>query len=494
MKALCPAVGVQSPFQPTPQSLQSYEIPEWFADAKFGIWAHWGPQSAAEHGDWYARNMYMQGSEQYKFHLARYGHPSKFGFKDIIPTWHADAFDPDYLVGLYKKAGAKYFVSMGVHHDNFDLWNSKHTRWNSVQMGPKRDIVAEFRNAARKHGLPFGVSDHLWISYKWFAVNHLSDKEGPLAAVPYDGVNPENADLYHSYNAPELLTDKLEWDESGIPESWKAQWSLRIRDLIEQAEPDYLYSDGQLPFGQRGLEMAAYLYNRSAARHGGRTQAVYLSKKAADCAIGTCVLDHERGVIDEIAAKPWQADTCIGNWHYSRGIQYKSAKFIIDMLLDVVSRNGNLMLNFPLPNSGMLDQHELQILEELIQWMQVNGEGIYATRPGKISGAPPPAQISSTAEANFNEKDRKELTADDVRFTTKGKVLYAFVMGIPAEKALIASLASNGPHNVKKISHVELLGFPGKVAWAQDAAGLHVQLPNRKPCKHALAFKVHDAI
>lgn len=484
----------QELFRPSHPSLAKYEVPQWFCDAKFGIWAHWGPQSAAEAGDWYARNMYIQGSDQYKYHVAKYGHPSKFGFKDIIPTWKADAFDPEHLVELYKKAGAKYFVSMGVHHDNFDLWNSKHTSWNSVRRGPKRDIVAEFRKAAQKQGLRFGVSDHLWISYKWFAVSHMSDKEGPLVGVPYDGTNPENSNLYHAYGDPKLVTDKLDWNEEGIPESWKEHWFKRISDLVDQAQPDYLYSDGPLPFGERGLQMAAHLYNLSAQRHGGRTQAVYLSKRAADCAIGTCVLDHERGVLDEISAKPWQADTCIGNWHYSRDVQYKSPKFIIDMLVDVVSRNGNLMLNFPLPNSGMLDDRELQILAEITDWMNVNGEAVYATRPWKISGTAPATKKASAYEANFNENARKNLTTDDVRFTTKGNALYAFVMGLPEKQVLIQHLAMGGRLAVGKINQVEMLGSPSKLNWLQDGAGLRIQLPEEKPCKHALVFKVRGAI
>src|ERR1035438_4291854 len=158
------------PFQPTRASLQSYAVPEWFRDAKFGIWSHWGPPSAIEDGDWYARLMYVEGSEQYRYHLANYGHPSKVGYKDLIGAWHAEKWDPNHLMSLYKNAGAKYFVSMGVHHDNFDLWDSKYTRWNSVNMGPKRDVVGTWRNAALKQGLRFGVSEHLWISYKWFAV------------------------------------------------------------------------------------------------------------------------------------------------------------------------------------------------------------------------------------------------------------------------------------------------------------------------------------
>lgn len=495
LTTLSKAVGsTQERYQPNHDSLAKYEVPQWFRDAKFGIWAHWGPQSAAEAGDWYARNMYIQGSDQYKHHLAHYGHPSKFGFKDIIPTWKADAFDPGHLVGLYKRAGAKYFVSMGVHHDNFDLWNSKHTRWNSVRMGPKRDIVAEFRKAAQEHGLPFGVSDHLWVSYKWFAVSHMSDKDGPLAGVPYDGSNSENSDLYQSYADPREITEKLEWNEEGIPQSWKTHWFKRISDLIDQAQPDYVYSDGGLPFGELGLQMAARLYNTSAQRHGGRTQAVYLSKRAEDCAIGTCVLDHERGVLDEISANPWQADTCIGNWHYSRDVKYKSPKFIIDMLVDVVSRNGNLMLNFPLPNSGMLDDRELQILAEITDWMKVNGEAIYSTRPWRIAGTGPATKNSAGGETNFNESTRKDFTADDIRFTTKDNVLYAFVMGLPEKQALIQPLATSGGLPVGKIGEVEMLGFHGKLNWFQDGTGLRIRLPEAKPCKHALVFKIRGAI
>ena len=478
------------PFQGTRKSLEAYQVPQWFHDAKFGIWAHWGPQSAAEAGDWYARNMYIQSEWQYKHHLEHYGHPSKTGFKDIIPTWKGDKFDPDYLVGLYKKAGAKYFMSMGVHHDNFDLWNSRHTRWNAVNMGPRRDIVRAFREAAKRHGLRFGVSDHLWISYKWFAVSHLSDRAGPLAGVPYDGTDPLNYDLYHSCSDPRLLTDKLDWNEDGIPESWKSQWFLRIKDLVDQHEPDLLYADGHIPFQEHGLRLVAHLYNLSAKRHVGRTEAVFTSKRQEDSAKGTCVLDHERGVVDDIWPQPWQTDTCIGNWHYLRGVTYKTPKRVIDLLVDIVSRNGNLLLNFPLPNSGMLDDQELKILEEITKWMGVNAEAIHASRPWKIFGNPPPKNRAEGSETNFNENQRKDLTAEDVRFTTKGKVLYAFVMGWPQQQAVIAPLALQGSLNVGKIENVELLGNRGRVQWSQDNSGLKISLPAEKPCDHAVVFKI----
>jgi alpha-L-fucosidase len=476
----------KGPFQGTWESLKQYRIPEWFGDAKFGIWAHWGPQSAPEAGDWYARNMYIEGERQYKYHLEHYGHPSKFGFKDIVPTWKGEKFDPDYLVGLYKKAGAKYFMSMGVHHDNFDLWDSRHNRWNSVQMGPKKDIVGLFRDAALKHGLKFGVSDHLWISYKWFAVSHLADKTGPYAGVSYDGADPKYADLYHQINDPKLLDSKLDWDESGIPESWKQHWFLRIKDLVDRYQPDLLYSDGHLPFQSWGRNLVANLYNLSAARNGGVVEAVYTSKRKEDSDAGVCVLDRERGVPDEILPNAWQTDTCIGEWHYRRDITYKTPKMIIDMLVDIVSKNGNLMLNFPLPSSGMLDDTELKILGEITSWMGVNGEAIYGTQPWKMFGNPSPA-ASSNQEVSFNEKNRRAFTENDVRFTTKEQTVYAFVMGWGGKESAIVPLSSKTPG---KIEQVELLGSPGKLQWTRDEAALVIQLPEQKPCEHAVAFRI----
>jgi alpha-L-fucosidase len=474
------------PFAGTRESLRSYRIPDWFRDAKFGIWAHWGPQSAVEAGDWYARYMYIQGAWQYKHHVEHYGHPSEFGFKDIIPTWKAEKFDPDYLMGLYKKAGAKYFVSMGVHHDNFDLWNSKHTRWNSVTMGPKKDIVGLFRRAALRHGLRFGVSEHLAMSYKWFSVSHGSDKQGECAGVPYDGADPKYADLYHDIKE---VYENLEWNLDGTSEAFKRHWFMRIKDLVDQYQPDLLYTDGGIPFDEWGVNLLAHFYNQNAKRYGGNVNAVYTSKRREDCEVGTCAFDVERGVVQEIWPAPWQTDTCVGSWHYLRGANYKTPKMIIDMLVDIVSRNGNLLLNFPLPSSGMLDGEEMKILSEITRWMAVNGEAIYATRPWKIFGEGPSTE-TSTADAKFNEEKRKALTARDVRFTTRGQTLYAFLMGWPEKNAVIAQLAMKGKHVKGKISNVELLGTAGKVRWIQDDEGLKINLPPEKPCDHAFALKI----
>ena len=490
--------GGTGPFKPTRASLRDYQIPDWFRDAKFGIWAHWGPQSAVEYGDWYARNMYIEGHKQNKYHIEKYGHPSKFGFKDTIASWKAEKFDADYLLGLYKKAGAKYFMTMGVHHDNFDLWNSKHNKWNAVNRGPKKDIVGMFRNAARKHDLKFAISDHLWVSYKWFSVSKGSDREGLYAGIPYDGAKPENFSLYGSC---EQVFKKLEWNETWIPETWRRHWFDRMKDLVDQYEPDLLYCDGHMPFEEHGLALLAHLYNKSAAKNGVKTQAVYTSKRTEDCdpGNGICVFDVERGVVDSIWPLAWQTDTCIGDWHYNKERigKYKSVKTVIDLLVDIVSRNGNLMLNIPLPASGMPDSDEMNILDGITKWMAVNSEGIYATRPWKIFGAGPLTDIAKNEkEVNsalqFNENKRKTFSYEDIRFTTKGKTLYAFFMGWPDDgknQLSIKSLSASSPQKTGNIQQVELLGH-GKLNFTRDDEGLKITLPAQKPCEHAFTLKI----
>jgi alpha-L-fucosidase len=490
-----PALAIEpGPFQGTRESLQAYRIPEWFRDAKFGIWAHWGPQSATEAGDWYARNMYMQGSPQYRFHLEHYGHPTKVGFKDVIPTFKADQWDPAHLMDLYVKAGAKYFVSMGVHHDNFDMWNSKYQpRWNAAKSGPKKDIVGIWKQEARKRGLRFGVSEHLSNSFDWLATAHGSDKTGEYAGVPYDGINPEFADLYHSYkDMPADFAQTAQAMGRVAPDVWKTEYFNRIKDLIDQHQPDLLYTDGAIPFENYGLSLVAHHYNVSARAHHGKVEAIYTSKRREDCATGTCALDLERGIVDQIWPDPWQTDTCIGNWHYKKGIQYKSPKLVVDMLVDIVSRNGNLLLNFPLPGSGQLDPDEMKVLAGFTGWMSVNSEGIYATRPWKIYGTGPSTMPRPERQGRmgFNENGRKDLTAQDIRFTTKGKALYAFMMGWPEKEAVIAPLGTKSPQDPGKIHHVELLGHKGKISWEQEEAGLRIQLPPERPSDFAVTWKV----
>ena len=485
------------PFKGTRESLQQYRIPDWYRDAKFGIWAHWGPQSHAEYGDWYAKRMYEEGSRQYKYHCEKYGHPSKFGYKDLAQSWKAENFQPDYLVGLYKKAGAKYFCSMGVHHDNFDLWNSRfQTRWNAVATGPKKDVVGLFRKAAQKHGLKFAVSEHLAVSYHWFQTSHHADKQGPLAGVPYDGTDSKYWDLYHETHEVPMRPDGSrtdDWSPVNVPAKWKMEYFNRIKDLIDNYQPDLLYTDGPIFFEEYGLSLVAHHYNQSARRHGGTPQTVYTSKRREDSTSGTCVLDLERGVVDKIWPDPWQTDTCVGQWHYNKEAKYKTPKTCIDLLVDIVSRNGNLMLNFPLNSKGELDAEEMKILEGITAWMAVNNEGIYATRPWKIFGGGPGTEASAQGGAGFNETKRKALTAEDVRFTKKGDVLYAFCMGVPQKEAVIKPLATNGPEAPGKIRNVQLLGYKGKLTWKQDETGLRVEVPGEKLPEEAIAFKITGA-
>jgi alpha-L-fucosidase len=487
--------GIQpedGPFKGTRASLEAYQVPDWFRDAKFGMWAHWGPQSAVEYGDWYARLMYIQGSDQNLYHTEHYGHPSKFGFKDTIPAWKAEKFDPAHLVGLYKKAGARYFMTMGCHHDNFDLWNSKHNRWNATKMGPGIDIVGAWQKAVRDAGLRFGVSEHLWITYKWYSVSHDADKTGPLAGVPYDGADPATKDYY--VDSDQVWTGDIDWNEDGIPNWWKRHWHDRITDLIDSYDLDFLYSDGSMPFQEYGYSVVSHLYNRSAKRTGGKADAVYFSKRNADSEQGTCVLDRERGVLDDILPRPWQTDTCIGNWHYKRGTSYKTPKTVVDMLVDIVSKNGNLMLNVPLPASGMPDLEELRVVEGITEWMAVNSEGIHGTRPWKVFGEGAPVQSSEQNAKFANESSRRTFDANDVRFTTKGDVLYAFVMGQPKFKSVIRSLATDTALGVGRITKVELVGSDRPVTWTQDGSGLSVRVPDDLPSKHAVAFRIRGAI
>jgi alpha-L-fucosidase len=294
--------------------------------------------------------------------------------------------------------------------------------------------------------------------------------------------------LYHDYTGVDYqkFIAKLDWNDDDIPDRWKLHWFNRMKDLVDNYHPDLLYTDGALPFEEYGFNLVAHLYNSSAARNGGRANAIYNSKRKEDCANGTCVLDVERGVVDKIWPTAWQTDTCVGDWHYKKGIEYKTPKTVIDMLADIVSRNGNLLLNFPLPNSGMPDANELAIVAAITEWMNVNSEGIYATRPWKIFGEGPSTTTTKT-ETAFNEKNRNALTAQDVRFTTKGRNLYAFVMGWPEKQAVIKSL---GQGSADKIANVELLGYSDHLKWAQTGAGLTIDLPDEKPSEHAVTFKV----
>jgi alpha-L-fucosidase len=473
------AVENDGPFKPTFASLKQYKYPEWFRDAKFGFWAHWGPQAVPRQGDWYAREMYQQGSKDYNDHLSRYGHPSKAGYKDLIPLWKAEKWDPDKLMALYKKAGAKYFVSMGSHHDNFYLWNSKIHRWNAVKMGPHKDVVGLWQKAAQKYGLKFGVSEHLAASYTWYQPAHSADTSGPYKGVPYDANDPRYEDLYHSRAAPNdkgWLTTSTEWPK---------EWYNVVKELVDTYHPDLLYSDSPLPFGEVGQRMLANFYNGNLAYHNGKMTAIYNCKEPSD---GMWVQDLERGVQDTISLYPWQTDTSIGDWFYSTGQKYKSATDILRMLVDIVSKNGNLLINIVQTPEGDLEPDILNTVDDIGKWTAVNGEGIYGSRPWKIFGERP-STAATVAGGNFNE-DNLRYTAEDIRFTTRGDNIYAFLLDTPTGDIHIRSLGKSSKLNKRHIRSVKLLGSPENIQWRQEEDVLVIKKPTQLPGWKVLGFRI----
>src|SRR5256714_1509608 len=387
----------RGPFEPTWDSLKQYRAPDWFRDAKFGIWAHWTAQCVPEQGDWYARNMYLQGTPQNKFHVEKYGHPSKFGFMEIDNLWKAEKWDPAALMAQYVKAGAKYFVALANHHDNFDNYDSKYHAWNSMRVGPKKDIVGTWAKLTRDAGLRFGVTNHSAHAWHWFQPAYGYDPEGDMAGVRYDAYT---------------LTK-----EDGKGKWWEG-------------------------------------------------------------------LDIERGRADHILEQPWQTDTCIGDWHYRRSTfeqhKYKSAATVIRTLIDIVSKNGNLLLNIPLRGDGTIDADEQKVLADLAEWMPANGEAIYGTRPFSVFGE---GAQDVKGSGNFNERQSRPYTAEDIRFTTKADTLYAFSLAWPenANKISIKTLAKGSEKYPKEIGKIELLGSDGALKFSREAQALVVTLPEQKP-------------
>jgi alpha-L-fucosidase len=493
---VAPGEIAAGPFKPADDSLAAYQCPDWFRDAKFGIWSHWGPQAVPREGDWYAKGMYEHGTadgesgarknqNRYnKYHLEHYGHPSKFGYKDIIPLWKAERLDVDQLMALYKKTGAKYFVSMGTHHDNFFLWDSKIHRWNAAKMGPMKDVVGIYQKAAKKQGMKFGVSEHLGASFTWFRTSHGSDADGPKKGVPYDGNDPQNQDLYHK---PRAAGDD-QWLTNNPAD--QRRWFDSIKELVDNYQPDLLYSDSAMPFGDVGRSMIAHLYNSNAALNGGKVEAVYNCKEDAK---GKWVRDIERGVADAIRPEPWQTDTSIGDWYYRRGQKYMTSGEVIRMLTDIVSKNGNLLLNVVQTPEGDLEKDVLDILDGIGKWVAINSEGIYGTRPWKVFGEGPSCAVQEKGKwGGLKDVPTKPFTAEDFRFTASkdGNTLHAFCFGVPEKEFRVVSLGKDSKLNDKAIASVEILGSTEKVAWKQEPGALVVSNPAVIPNQEAVGLKV----
>jgi alpha-L-fucosidase len=479
-------------FEPDAESLRQYKCPEWFRDAKLGIYVHWGVYSVAQHGEWYGRRMYDPNDSVYKYHVKTYGHPSKFGYKDLIPLWKAEHFDPNAWLALFKQAGARYFTPCAVHHDDFDLWNSKYQRFNAVNMGPKKDLIAMMRAATLAAGLRFGVTTHLARSYCWFQTSHGADPNGPYKGVPYDGNLKEYEDLYHPMSGDSAMRYP-----ATSPQWWKDNWKLRMLDLIDNYHPDFVYLDGALPFlddkGQTGFEVVAHYYNDGLKRHHGRREVVLTYKTSAMrpeknkgwYVPGIATRDYERNVPDHIIAEPWQTDDSIGPWGYDTTVPYTTPDQLIDKFVDIVSKNGNLLLNVPPRADGTFDGQTIEILTELGKWNRVNGEAIFGTRPWiRFGEGPVKKPIPRAIVSPFS--------ARDIRFTQSkdSRTLYAIVLDWPKDNHLNIKSLSAKETSLGTIESVILLGHQGELHWTRDDQALHITLPENKPCKYAYAVRI----
>ena len=482
-------------FEPTFESLRQFSAPEWFRNAKFGIWSHWGPQSVPMFGDWYARNMYIEGTPQYEYHVRHYGHPSKFGYKDICALWKAEKFDPEGLMAKYHKAGARYFMSQGTHHDHFFNYDSQINRMNSVNVGPHKDILALWKAAADRYGMPFGISEHLGASFSWWRVNKGCDRFGPYAGVPYDGNDPAYQDFYfanqeHGTDRPH---EAAPWYTGN--KDFRQYWQRCVGEMIERFQPELLYTDGSLPFGEHwhnrqdgsgkdensyelGLQTVAKLYNTSIDKYG-ENRAIYLQKDRNPDIYSVGVLDIEKSQLPGIMPEPWHTDTCIGNWFYDVHHPYKRPEQIIEMLVDIISKNGVMLLNILQRPDGTIDDDAEYILEQLAKWFAVCSEAVYDTRPWRVFG-----EGDTLVKIEGFREDKTDWTRNDFRFVQKNGAVYAFMMGAHGgDTVVLRSFAE------QEVRSVELLGY-GPVPFRKEFGVLTIALPDQLPALCANALKI----
>lgn len=520
------------PFEPTWESIEKNYPgePAWLREAKFGIWVHFGPQSAGESGDWYARHLYKPDHLAYKNHLKRYGHPSEVGYKEVLRDWNPVKLDPAALTKIYEDAGARFLMIQGVHHDNFDLWDSKYHPWNSANMGPKRDLLREWSNACRANGMHFGVTFHHEYTWWWWQTAFGSDIVGDKAGVPYDG-NLTLADgkgkWWEGYD-PRLLYGIDLREYKGVSEAasspwspppagiftnhldyakwYTAQWALRMMDVVEHYDPDFIYTDGtvQGPFTGNGtgtgvkanampLVMADF-YNRTLQRRGEvNTFSIVKFRHNTNGTVNT----EEFGVPANIKTdQPWIAEAPVGDWFYAPGFTY-DAGMMIRYIIEAIARDGNAALCISILPDGSLDEGSILMLKEVGVWMRRNGEAVYGSRAWTIPGEGEmvngklkmlPGGKLSRRHAEF------KFSSQDFRFTIgKNGSLYAFCMTVPepGTQLKIKSIGKDAKNLDKPVKTVKLLGYEGKLKWKQEADGLAITCPKKMPFGTSIVFKIN---
>jgi alpha-L-fucosidase len=470
------------PFRPDWESLQKYEVPEWYKDAKFGIFIHWGVYSVPAFGsEWYPRDMYREESDEHKHHIATYGPVDKFGYKDFVPMFKAEHYDPAAWARLFKEAGAKYVVPVAEHHDGFAMYDSGLSDWTAAKMGPHRDVVGELAKAVRAEGLHFGASSHRVEHNFFLGVGRqiVSDINDPNFAAFY---GPAHTWMEAKQGTP------LANDFTFVSQAWTADWLARSSEIVEKYHPDIMYFDwwiGQASVRADITRFAAFYYNTS-LKYGDHVGVINYK----DFAIQehSAVLDLERGQLGDIRPLYWQTDTSVSNksWGYIKDDTFKTPEFVVQQLIDIVSKNGNLLLNIGPRSDGTIPEEVQAVLRAVGSWLKVNGEGIYATRPWKIYGEGP----TKVTAGSFHDTDTAGYKPEDFRFTSKGSTLYAIELGWPSSgEAVIHSLGSTALSG-QKIASVVLLGSDAKLTFEQRPDGLHIQLPAQAPGKYAYAFRI----
>lgn len=517
------------PYEPTWNSIEANYpgTPAWLRDSKFGIWVHFGPQAAGESGDWYARKLYVEGTSAYENHLKKYGHPSEVGYKEVLRDWNPAKFSPKALVDIYKDAGARFLIIQGVHHDQFDMWDSKYQAWNSTRLGPKRDFLGEWEKASRAAGIRFGITFHHEYSWWWWQTAFQSDTQGDKAGIPYDGnltledgkgkwwegLDPrylygvnlreyesvaEAANTLWSPPKPGIFSGHLEFAK------WYAKWwALRMMDAVDKYQPDFIYTDGtdQQPFSGSGTgtgykcdamqRVIADFYNRTLADRGEvDVFSIVKFRKTTNGTVNTCETGIPEGIKDDQA---WIAETPVGDWFYGPDFVYNSDA-VIRYLLEIVARDGSFGLSIPLRPDGSMDEACHEMLHEVGEWMRVNGDGIYGSSAWKVLGEGKDGKLNTLPGGRIGQWQADHVFYNtDFRFTVgKDGMLYVWCMTVPkaGDKLTIASLGTNKGLFDKKIRSVELMGTEQSVDWKQNADGLEIVYPDSVDLKTAVGFRI----